>query len=134
MRIASWVINGVLLALMSSNAGAQQRNALTVGARVAGQEAPIIDADEVLPQAERPSATQASSAPSLLAPRDEKAGMFKQGPGRALVDGIAAGGFVFSVTHLIHSDAQVKAGLIGGAVVFLGELAWQQIHPVPEKP
>lgn len=60
--------------------------------------------------------------------------MLRSGPGRALVDGIAVGGFVFAVTNLAGSDGAVKSGVIGGGVVTIAELLWQRLGPRPKAP
>lgn len=145
MRIARVVMGGAVVALASASAGAQQRAALVVGPRLASKEALSYDstgeASLYLPAAqgsqESPTARPFNirgPASAAASQNDGGAGRFKSGAGGALVDGIAAGGFVFSVAHFIDSDSAVKAGLIGGAVVFVGELVWNKIRSHSDEP
>ena len=138
MRITPPIVCVLVMSLLSSRADAQQRDGLATGALPRQHVSKgIEDADSVSARVDAspvdvgPASTSlaAPTLPSYVAARNDSGGMFKQGPGRALVDGVAAGLFVGSVTHFIDSDAQVKAGLIGAAVVFLGELLWQQLQP-----
>ena len=119
----------MILASVGTSADAQQREALSVTPHLATPVVRDFSPQASLALVPAEVGDEGNSRQLMLyrsrdfpTQPDGEGGMFKSGVGRAVADGIAAGGLVFSVTHFIDSGSAVRAGLIGGGIVLVGDL------------